>query len=153
MIKKAFLLIVAAMAAMLQPISISAATDMTGRWAIYPTIGYDVSKVTEGNGRMFAVSNGKLYSRDSDTDEIYIYSTSNKLSDIGIKDIYYNKDSKYLLVCYENGNLDMLFDDGRVANLPEIKDAVISGGHGINDVYFADGRIYVATEFGLAIYD
>lgn len=153
MIKKAFLLIVAAMAAMLQPISISAATDMAGRWAIYPTIGYDVSKVTEGNGRMFAVSNGKLYSRDSDTDEIYIYSTSNKLSDIGIKDIYYNKDSKYLLVCYENGNLDMLFDDGRVANLPEIKDAVISGGHGINDVYFADGRIYVATEFGLAIYD
>ena len=109
MIKKAFLLIVAAMAAMLQPISISAATDMTGRWAIYPTIGYDVSKVTEGNGRMFAVSNGKLYSRDSDTDEIYIYSTSNKLSDIGIKDIYYNKDRTYLLVCYDNGNLAMIF--------------------------------------------
>lgn len=153
MTKKAFLLFVAAIAAILLPLSLSAATDMSGRWSVYPTIGYDVTKVTEGNGRMYAVSNGKLYSRDAETDEVYIYSTSNKLSDIGIKDIFYNKDSKYLLVCYDNGNIDMLFDDGRVANLPEIKDAVISSGHGINDVYFADGRIYIATEFGLAVYD
>ena len=153
MIKKVFLLIVAAFAIMLSPMCLHGATDMSGRWSIYPTLGYNVTKVVEGNGRMFAISNNKLYSRDTETDEIYAYSTANKLSDNTVSDIFYNHTGKYLLVCYENGNIDMLFDDGKVANLPEIKDAVISAGHGINDVYFADGHIYLATDFGIAVYD
>jgi len=153
MTNKAFLLIAALFAVLLFPLSLSATTDMNGRWTVYPTIGYNVSKIVEGADRMYAISNGKLFSRDTETDEIYIYSSANKLSDNNISNIFYNNSSKYLLVCYENGNLDMVFDDGHVANLPEIKDAVISAGHGINDAYFADGRIYLATEFGIAIYD
>lgn len=153
MINKRFLLIVALIAALFYPTGLTAANDLNGRWTMYPAIGYDISKVVETGDRMYAVSNGKLFSRDADTDEIYIYSTANKLSDTDVADIFYNADGKYLLVSYNNGNLDMIYDNGKVVNLPEIKDAVISSGHGINHATFADGRIYLATEFGLAVYD
>lgn len=138
---------------MLAPARMTAADDSSGRWAMYPTLSYNIDKAVEGDNRLYAVSNGKLFSRDIETEEVYIYSTANKLSDTTIADIYYNSDGKYLLICYTNGNIDLLYDDGRVVNLPEIKDAVISAGHGINDVLFADGRIYLATDFGLAVYD
>lgn len=130
-----------------------AATDMSGRWSMFPCIGYDITKVIESPDKVYAVSNGNLFSRGLDDDEIYLYSTSNKLSDTGVTDIYYNPAGKYLLITYSNGNIDLLYDDGRVANLPEIKDAVISAGHGINHAAFADNRIYLATDFGIAVYD
>ena len=153
MIKKAIFLFAIAICSVLFPAVMHAATDMSGRWSMFPCIGYDITKVIESPDKVYAVSNGNLFSRGLDDDEIYLYSTSNKLSDTGVTDIYYNPAGKYLLITYSNGNIDLLYDDGRVANLPEIKDAVISAGHGINHAAFADNRIYLATDFGIAVYD
>lgn len=125
-----------------------------GRWTSLPNLGYTFEKVVEGNSSMYAISNGKLFSRSLEgDDEIYIYSSANKLSDNDISNIFYNPSGKYLLIAYSNGNIDLLYDDGSVANLPDIKDAVISAGHGVNNAWFDKGRIYLATDFGLAVYD
>lgn len=132
----------------------AAAQNDEGRWTSLPNLGYTFEKVVEGNSDMYAISNGKLFSRSLDgDDETYIYSSANKLSDNDISNIFYNPAGKYLLIAYSNGNIDLLYDDGSVANLPDIKDAVISAGHGVNNAWFGNGRIYLATDFGMAIYD
>ncbi len=154
MINKSFLLLAAVIALIAMPFGLNAANDLSGRWTLYPAMGPSFSKIVETPDKAYTLSNGKLSSRATDgSDEVYIYSSANKLSDSDISDIFYNRDGKYLLICYSNGNLDMLSDDGRVANMPDIKDAVISSGRGINDVSFAGGRIYLATDFGLVVYD
>ena len=54
---------------------------------------------------------------------------------------------------YANSNMDVIDRDGRVTNVSDIKDAALSSSKGINDVTFASGLMYVATEFGYVIYD
>ncbi len=153
MTNKTLLLLAALVTAVLVPAGLCGAVSSPGRWTVYPTLGFNITKALETPHYLYAVSNGKLFSRDLDTDEVRVYSTAAKLSDSDISNIFYNKEGKYLLIAYVNGNLDMLYDDGRVVNLPEIKDAVISSGHGVNSADFADGRIYLATDFGMAVYD
>lgn len=148
-----FLILSALIAIMAMPAALRADNDLSGRWTLYPSMGYNIEQAVEGSGCVYVTCNGRLFSRDNDTDEVYIYSTSNKLSDNDISSIAYNKDSKYLFIAYDNGNIDLLYDDGRVVNMPDVKDAVITSGHGINSVSFANGRIYLATDFGLVVYD
>ena len=58
-----------------------------------------------------------------------------------------------MTIVYADSNMDMLYEDGRSYCLPEIKDATISDDKTINDVAFGNGRMVVATSFGIVIYD
>ncbi len=94
-----------------------------------------------------------LFSYDKETEEVYSYTKSNLLNDNIISGIWYNKKNKYLLISYDNGNIDLLYDDGKVYNLPDIKNAVMTITKGINDVAFDNNTIYVATTFGIVQID
>lgn len=47
MIKKAIFLFAIAICSVLFPAVMHAATDMSGRWSMFPCIGYDITKVIE----------------------------------------------------------------------------------------------------------
>lgn len=128
-----------------------AARQVSGQWTVLPTTG-DVSYITETGDRTYFLCGPSLFSL-ADDGELYAYSTANKLTDNGINGIWYNADGRYLAIAYTNGNIDLLHDDGSVVNMAEIKDAVITGSRRINDMAFGKGRIYVATDFGLVVYD
>lgn len=123
------------------------------QWKIYPVVGSKYDKVLETEGKVYFLSSGSLYSYDKSTNEIYFYNTSNKLSGSSIKNLYYNAAGKYVTIVYADSNMDMLYEDGRSYCLPEIKDATISDDKTINDVAFGNGRMVVATSFGIVIYD
>ncbi len=55
---------------------------------------------------------------------------------------------KYLLVAYQNSNVDVIFDNGKVINFPEIMNAPLTSTKDINDVAFSGDRAYLATNFG-----
>lgn len=99
------------------------------------------------------VLEGDLFRLDKDTDENESLSVINGLSDMSIKQIYYNNDKDYLFVVYSNSNIDIIQSDGTVVNMPEIKDAVMTMSKSINDVTFADGLVYLATDFGYVVID
>lgn len=124
----------------------------TGRWTSYPVVG-DMNKVVQTPDRAYFLLGPSLFSLGDDN-EAYTYSPTNKLSDTSsITGIWYSADGKYLMVAYESGNIDILRDNGEVVNMADIKDAILSSGRRINDVAFADDRIYVATDFGLVVFD
>lgn len=124
-----------------------------GEWKVYPVFANNVTRMLDTSEKVYYISEGNLFSYDKNTDESYSYSVVNKLNENEIHNIYYNKDNKYLLIAYKSGNIDLLYDNGKVINMPDIKDAVLSTEKTINDVCFYENRIYVATIFGLVIFD
>lgn len=124
-----------------------------GEWKVYPVFANNVTRMLDTPEKVYYISEGNLFSYDKNTDESYSYSVVNKLNENEIHNVYYNKENKYLLVAYKSGNIDLLYDNGKVINMPEIKDAVLGTEKTINDVCFYENRIYVATDFGLVIFD
>ncbi len=133
-----------------------------GSWRILPMNGISYEKVVETPSKVYFVSKASstaytvraLYCYDKESGESQYQSPGDRISASDIADLYYNKDGKYLLVSYESGNIDLIYEDGRTVNLPEIRDAVIyTDSRKINEVNFYKNRILVATDFGLVIYD
>ena len=125
-----------------------------GDWRLYSSyVGDNITAVAEGNRWVYYLSSGYLFRLDKDTQENESLNVINDLSDMNISQVYYNSDRDYLVIVYKNANIDIILSDGAVVNMPEIKDAVLTQGKTINDVTFASGRIYLATDFGYVVID
>jgi hypothetical protein len=140
--------------AMLLPMFVAVAQNAVGDWMIHTSfVGNSVKTVAEGHQWVYYLSAGNLFRLDKETSENESLSRVNYLSDMAINQIYYNSDRDYLVVVYDNSNIDVILSDGSVVNMSEIKDAVMTSGKAINDVTFADGLMYLATEFGYVVID
>lgn len=149
MIKKIFLLLV-----MLLPIAASAQYT-SGNWKLHPFfVAAKVNKLIDTGDNIYYLSGDNLFNFDKETQENETLDKSNYLSDVLISNIYYNYAKKYLVIVYRNSNIDIILDNGKMVNMPEIKDAILTSGKAINDVTFTgNGKMYVATEFGYAVID
>ena len=125
----------------------------TGSWKSYPVSG-EFSEILETDRSVWYVTGGRLNSYDKKSDETRTYEYGRDLSDFTISKLYFNHAARYLAVVYDNSNIDLVYeDDGTIVNLSEIKDATVNADKGVNDVVFHDNLIYVATDFGLVIFD
>lgn len=131
---------------------LSSAQLPVGEWNVY-SVFTTVTKMLQTPDKVYYLSGSNLYSYDKNFQETYNYSTLNKLSDKVIDDIYYNREGKYLLITYKSGNIDLLYDDGSVVNLPDIMNSTLNYSLEINDVAFMGNEIYVATKFGLVVFN
>lgn len=132
------------------------AQNIPGSWSVIPTLGSvnpaaGKVDIVETPTRTFVLAGGFLMSLSDD--ETYYYDRHNKLSDSYITLIRYNFEKGYLFIAYSNGNIDLLYDNDRVVNMPELKDAILTTAHTINNVDFGHDRIALSTLFGIVIYD
>lgn len=145
MVKNIFLAII-----LLLPLFCKAQISV-GDWKIHPVFGTDVTNIIDTDKKVYYLVDKFLYSYDKESSENESFTKRNKLSDIEIKDIYYNYDKKYLLIVYSNSNIDFLYDDGKIINLPDIKDVILTMSKNINDVTFNNNKVYIAADFGYVI--
>ncbi len=146
--KKIFLLL-----ALLMHLTV-VADNAVGNWYYHSSfVGDQISNVIETNRFVYYQSGSSLFRLDKETEENESLSVINDLSDMGISEIFYNSYKDYLVVVYSNSNIDIIRGNGSVVNMPEIKDAVLTAGKTVNDVTFADGLIYLATDFGYVVID
>lgn len=125
----------------------------TGSWRSFPVSG-EFSSVLESDRNVWYVTGGRLNSYDKEADETRTYEYGRDLSDFTISQLFFNHERHYLVVVYANSNIDLIYeDDGAIVNLPDIKDATINVEKGVNDVAFHGDDIYVATDFGLVLFD
>lgn len=123
-------------------------------WYKYPIYADDISDIVEASNKVYFLSGSSLFSFSTEDNELFAYTSINRLSGTEISSIHYNYDKKYLLIVYSDSNMDALYDNGKVVNLPEIRDAKqISASKTINDVAFGNDCIAVGTSFGLVVYD
>ena len=124
-----------------------------GSWKIFPMSGESYQQILDTPNKVYYLTGNSLYSYDKEYQETLYYTPGSTISDSGISNVYYNVDNKYLMIVYTNGNIDLLYDNGNVVNMPEIKDANLTGSKNINHVMFYNDKIYLATDFGIVIYD
>ncbi|MEF9923489.1 MAG: two-component regulator propeller domain-containing protein [Muribaculaceae bacterium] len=122
-----------------------------GDWKIHSIFGNVITNIIDTQDKVYYLVDKSLYVYDKEKDENESFNKRNKLSDILIKNIYYNYEKKYLVITYANSNIDFLYNDGKVVNLPDIKDVILTSSKGINDINFNKNRVYIATEFGYVI--
>lgn len=101
---------------------------------------------------VYYLVSGSLYRFDKSTKENESLNRANYLNDVVISNIYYNDYRGYLMVVYDNSNIDIITSEGDIINLPEIKAASLTQSKTINDVNFTpEGRVYLATDFGYVV--
>ena len=147
MIKKNIILLLA-----LLPFAMNA-QQASVTWKVFTSFD-NITDVVETPSMVYYLSAGSLYGYDKDNDENLTFSIDNYLTETQIKKIYYNQFNDYIAIAYESGNIDLLYADKKVVNLPEIRDAAINSTKVINDITFSkDDKMLVSTNFGLVLYD
>lgn len=129
----------------------STAFASVGDWTSHGVFGSSLQKLIDTDNRVYFLSNGWLYCYDKENDESFSISESGDLNDASISNIYYNYDRKSLYVVYSNSNMDIILDDGRVVNMPDILNSLISSSKTINHVAFSSYGTYIATDFGYVL--
>lgn len=138
---------------LLLPLAMLAQTGV-GDWRIHPTyVPTKFENCIDTGDKIYYLVSGSLFCLDKATQENLNLNKRNYLSDVTITKIFYNYDKQYLVVAYLNSNIDIIKADGKVVNMPEISDAVMTTTKAINDITFADGKMFVATDFGYVVLD
>lgn len=128
------------------------ASSAVGSWEIYPVFSTPEVAVATDDAVWFT-SRGQLYSRDITRDETINWTASGRLSSPAAEKIFFDPASRLVVVTYTDANIDIITPDGRVNNLPDIKDATLTTTPVINDIAFSGNKIYVATNFGAVVFD
>ena len=125
-----------------------------GDWKMYSVFsGKHVQNIVDTGDIVYYLSDGYLFSYDKRNSESVYYNKRNDLSDMNISNFYYNYNKKYLLIAYANSNIDIIYDNGKIINIPDLKNTVIAGTKAINGIDFQGDEVYVATDFGYLIID
>ena len=102
---------------------------------------------------MYCATRYALFSYKKSDGSVQRYSRLTGLSDFEITTIRYNTEDRLLLVAYQSSDIDLLYDDGTVVNLPDIKLKNIVGGKGINSIMFLNHTAYLSCDFGIVVVD
>ena len=133
---------------------ISSAQIGVGQWKIHPYfIGTDVVNCIDARHHVYYISSGSLFVHNKVTNVSKPIDAIGEINDENIKQIYYDYDLGALFIAYNNCNIDVIKDDGRVVNVNAIKDVILPQAKVINDISFSNGKAYVATSFGYIVID
>ena len=109
--------------------------------------------VAVAEGRVYCATSNGLFAYQFDDQSLIRFSRLNGLNDFGIQDIAYSSQYGVLIIAYTNTNIDLLYDDGRVLNLSDIKRKNIPGGKSINKISVGGRFAYFACGFGVVELD
>lgn len=98
---------------------------------------------------------GQLFVYDKVNDEFTGYNAANYLNGNIVKTFAYNKAKGYLMIVYGDSNIDLLYDDDTVYNIPGLASSSITDSKNVNSIIFSpeEDRAYLATDFGYLIID
>ncbi|MDD2797820.1 MAG: two-component regulator propeller domain-containing protein [Bacteroidales bacterium] len=121
-----------------------------GSWRTHLTYA-SVTQVAETPEKVYGISDGALFSYTKEDNNVDVYTKIDGLSDNKISLISYSVENKLLFIIYDNANIDLLTDDGKIFNLPDIKSKNAALNKTINGVTFIGSNAYLSTGYGISI--
>lgn len=137
------------------------------QWRLHPTFDGKIERIIDTPDYTYFLSYNQMYlpivssteniylsifRYDKENEEVLFLNKQNLLSDNNLSIAEYNPDKEYLFVAYDNGNIDLIYDNGDVINVPGLK---LSAGYSkkINAVIFSpdNEEVYVVTDFGYVV--
>ena len=115
-----------------------------------------VKSITQGNDKIYAAAENAIFTYDLSTEELSTISTINGLSGGLITAIYFSENFDLLIIGYENGLIEIVFDgEEDILSVVDIldKQTIPPNQKQINHFYEYNGSIYIATMFGISVYN
>ena len=120
-----------------------------GKWRTH--FAYNsVMQIAQSENKIFAVSEGSLFSVDKGDQSIEFYTKMTGLNDNNISKIEYDAANKQLLIVYSNGNIDLLSSAG-VKNIPDLYNKQMSTSKSVNQILFYENKAYLSCDFGILV--
>lgn len=123
--------------------------NVIGRWRTHMAYN-SVNQIAQSGSKIYAVSEGSLFSVSKDDGDIEFYSKMSGLNDANISHIEYDRTNDQLLIIYINGNIDIMSNSG-VNNIPDLFRKQMSASKGINEVSFFQKQAYLSCDFGILL--
>lgn len=141
-----------------------------GDWKLHMSLDADYKQIFDAPDRVYIVAYGQMYNpndkyyqipkvqlfvHDKSTGETLGYSSRNYLSSPMVHAAQYNARDGYLCVVYTDGNMDLIYDNDRIVNIPALMNATLTESKTVNSITFGldDRQIYLATDFGFVAID
>jgi len=116
----------------------------------------NITSVSRGETKIYVASDNAVFSFDTVTREMEQITTINGLSGEVITTINYIEHYGLVLIGYENGLMEIIFeDDNDILSIVDIKDKpnISQDRKRINHFNVVDNLVYVATDYGISVYN
>ncbi len=121
-----------------------------GDWQLQLPTNHPLHLADAGN-RVYVGTQSAFYFIDKTLNTTQLLSRRDGLSDVGVAALAYDSVGSQTVVVYNNSNVDLLGDDGRVHNLPDILRKSIQSDRAIFQASVSGRRAYLATAFGIVV--
>lgn len=126
-------------------------TGMMNGWTLHYAYG-NTDEVAYAGGLMYGLSEGSLFSLDVQDEELRTVNALNGLSGSGIGHIIADEEHKRLLVAYRDGTFDIIYSDGRIGTITDLKRKQLSGVNKLaHDIICRGDLAYLACDFGVLV--
>ncbi|AGC76047.1 putative secreted protein (Por secretion system target) [Nonlabens dokdonensis] len=134
--------------------NITSAQDFTDSWEGLFSFTTIVD-IDESATAVYAASENAVFVYDLSSRTFTTLTTVNGLSGDEISQIHYSEDKSLLVIGYENGLLQIVDQNGDVTDVVAIKDKQVipPDNKKVNEFLESGDLIYIATDFGIAIYN
>lgn len=85
---------------------------------------HEATEVVSSGSSLYALMNGNLLVYDTSDQSVRTFDKLTGLSDKGIMHIGFSETLKCLVIYYQNNNIDLLYEDGEVVNIPQVKNYI-----------------------------
>jgi ligand-binding sensor domain-containing protein len=123
-----------------------------GTWETYLPYG-SATQVVNTPDRIYCATEYSLFYIEKSDGTVNTLTKSNGLSDADVRHIAYNSAMNTLVITYASSNIDLLVNGTDIYNIPDIKNAIISGSKNINDIAMIGSYAYLATDLGISVLD
>lgn len=124
-----------------------------GTWKIHTVFNENKKRVIDTGDKVYCLTDLYINAYNKEINSWEGITKLNRLSDFHVNNIYYNAQKKYLVVTYNNFNIDILLENGTTVNIPNLKNMTTTSDKTINDVTFGANSIYVASKVGYLVID
>ncbi len=121
-----------------------------GGWKTHFSYG-KINQVALSDEHVYALSNGAIFSVNKEYKSIDLHSKISGLSEVKVAYIAYAEQIKALIIVYDNANIDLLYDDGSVDNIPDISQKNLAYSKKVNNIFFKDNEAYLCADFGIVV--
>ena len=118
------------------------------RWRLHLSYA-NARQVVSSPRHIYALANGSLFSVDRAVDEQVYWSKANGLNGTSVAHIAYEPNAGKLIIAYENGQIDLLDDEGNVTSMPDLSMKAGSMSVTVNSICIGSKYVYLAMPFGI----
>jgi hypothetical protein len=106
----------------------------------------------EVGNKIYVGNKSAIFTVNKDDGSLEVLSRVTGLSDVNTTQLQYDKQTRTLVIAYDNLNIDLL-QNGIIYNIPDVLNRVIIGDKIVYNITIYDKKAYMACSFGILVID